>query len=132
MYKFTFSDIYEFSDFLLGIVNLSVLDISGICEFDLAYALVSNLCQDDKTSFASVDLENEFIGCYNQDYLVRLDSDFNIGVRKLYFNNKEYAGLNNDETILLHKGCNNKAAIGINRDNLFLFSLSDIDGSDCT
>ncbi|MCC3383283.1 hypothetical protein [Enterocloster citroniae] len=130
MHGLIFRDIYDFSDFVLNTVKVSGLDLNIICKFEIANALISNLSQDDNTSFASIDLENEFIGGYAQEYLVCLDSNLNIRVQKTYLDNKLYSrqrDLDPEIPTLLHKSCNCNAVNSINEDYLFIFSLSDID-----
>lgn len=133
MKRLFFKDVHELSDKMIYDVLEGSECVSVVCRYELATALLSELIQSD-IPIGQIDISDYEWSGYDREYMITI-MDGNIYCNQAYGRKKD--GYFKDEYIesfanvtYIHQDCNSKILKYIDCDEIYEFSIYDVDDFD--
>ena len=133
MRRLFFEDVHELSDKMIHDVLEGSECISVVCHYELATALLSELIQSD-IPIGQIDISDYEWSGYDREYMVTI-MDGNVYCNQAYgrkvdgYSKDEYIESSSD-IVYVHQDCNSKILKYIDCDEIYEFSIYDVDDFD--
>ena len=133
MRRLFFEDVHELSNKMIHDVLRGSECVSAVCHYELATALLSELIQSD-IPIGQIDISDYEWSGYDREYMVTI-MDGNVYCNQAYgrkvdgYSKDEYIESSSD-IVYVHQDCNSKILKHINCDEIYEFSIYDVDDFD--
>ena len=133
MRRLFFEDVHELSNKMIHDVLKGSECVSAVCHYELATALLSELIQSD-IPIGQIDISDYEWSGYDREYMVTI-MDGNVYCNQVYgrkvdgYSKDEYIESSSD-IVYVHQDCNSKILKHINCDEIYEFSIYDVDDFD--
>lgn len=133
MRRLFFEDVHELSDKMIRDTLRGLECVSVVCHYELATALLSELIQSD-IPIGQIDISDYEWSGYDREYMITI-MDGNIYCNQAY--GRKIDGYSKDEYLesfanvtYIHQDCNSKILKYIDCDEIYEFSIYDVDDFD--
>ena len=133
MRRLFFEDVHELSNKMIHDVLRGSECVSAVCHYELATALLSELIQSD-IPIGQIDISDYEWSGYDREYMVTI-MDGNVYCNQAY--GRKVDGYSKDEyiesfsdVVYIHQDCNSKILKYIDCDEIYEFSVYDVDDFD--
>ena len=133
MRRLFFEDVHELSNKMIHDVLRGSECVSAVCHYELATALLSELIQSD-IPIGQIDISDYEWSGYDREYMVTI-MDGNVYCNQAYgrkvdgYSKDEYIESSSD-IVYVHQDCNSKILKYIDCDEIYEFSIYDVDDFD--
>lgn len=133
MRRLFFEDVHGLSNNMICDTLIDSKCVSAVCHYELATALLSELIQSD-IPIGQIDISDYEWSGYDREYMVTI-MDGNVYCNQAYgrkvdgYSKDEYIESSSD-IVYVHQDCNSKILKHINCDEIYEFSIYDVDGFD--